>query len=146
MNEQHWFFEWLISPVTLISLTLCIWIAFAFGKAYKKTGRSIYNKHKSVYIFITVLPISFIKIFIFALLIKSSSKSYFEYRNFSSIMLFRDPDNVQLPPEIGIHPEKGLFVPHATPSLSAQDSQTRKILSILIGIALIFVAYVVLIY
>ena len=134
MNEQHWFFEWLISPVTLISLTLCIWIAFAFGKAYKKTGRSIYNKHKSVYIFITVLPISFIKIFIFALLIKSSSKSYFEYRNFSSIMLFRDPDNVQLPPEIGVHPEKGLFVPHAPPT---QQIYIKQGVFLLIGVVFI---------
>ena len=134
MNEQHWFFEWLISPVTLISLTLCIWIAFAFGKAYKKTGRSIYNKHKSVYIFIIVLPISFIKIFIFALLIKSSSKSYFEYRNFSSIMLFRDPDNVQLPPEIGVHPEKGLFVPHAPPT---QQIYIKQGVFLLIGVVFI---------
>lgn len=133
MAEQHWLFEWLISPVTILSIVFCTWIAFAFGKAYKKTGRSIYNKHKSVYIFIALLPISFIKIFIFALLIKSSSKSYFEYRNFSSIMLFRDPDNVQLPPEIGVHPEKGLFVPHAP----AQQIYIKQGVFLLIGVVFV---------
>ena len=162
MIEHTSFLYWITHPVTIFSLVIYGWMAFAFGKAYRKIERKRYLIDGFKYLFI--LPFQYFLYIILGSVVISISlgthiyvalslltttnydKRYFEYVSIRSIMLFRDPDNVQLPPEIGIHPEKGLFVPHATPSLSAQDSQTRKILSILIGIALIFVAYVVLIY
>ena len=162
MIEHTSFLYWITHPATILSIMLYGWVALAFGKAYRKVHRLPYLWDSLVCLF---FPVIFYSLYIFIghssaytsvacsmgavagyLTRTKHEKQYFEYRNTRSIMLFRDPDNVPLAPEIGVHPEKGLFVPHATPSLSAQDSQTRKILSILIGIALIFVAYVVLIY
>ena len=150
MNEHTPFLQWITHPVALLSIMLCGWMAVAFGKAYQKTHRRRYLWDCLVYMF---FPAFFYSLYIFIgpisvytsvscsmgfmaglLMRKKHEKRYFEYLNTRSILLFRNPDNVPLAPEIGVHPEKGLFVPHAMPS---QQIYIKQGIFLLLGVAFI---------
>ena len=150
MIEHTSFLYWITHPVTIFSLVIYGWMAFAFGKAYRKIERKRYLIDGFKYLFI--LPFQYFLYIILGSVVISISlgthiyvalslltttnydKRYFEYVSIRSIMLFRDPDNVQLPPEIGVHPEKGLFVPHAPPT---QQIYIKQGVFLLIGVVFV---------